>query len=102
MYKRITENKTRTYYKIILDEAITLIEEAVVKTPCPLYDNILMQLHDIKMNVVKLQEITDSEEVFERYSIGAIAVKNIDDSDELQARLCDIFWGAVHYNKLSD
>ena len=102
MYKRLVEDKTRTYYKRILYETITLTEQLFIKTHYPLYEDIKMQLCDIKLNVVNKQNITDSEEIFERYSIGAIAVKNLEDSDELQARLCDIFWGAVHYNKLSD
>ena len=102
MYKRLEGNKTRTYYKTILDETISIIEEVVIKTPSPLYENLKRQLLDIKMNVVNQQIFSDPEEIFERYSFGAIAVKNLDDEDELQARLCDIFWGTVNYHMLSD
>jgi hypothetical protein len=42
------------------------------------------------------------KQITERYTLGAIAVKNFDESDEIYQRLCDIFGGAIVYHELPD
>lgn len=97
MYIDLSENYTQHNYIIILNDTIRIFEKMVNETPLPLYDNILQQLLDIKENVVEKQNISDPDEIDERYSLGGIAAKNFDENDELKERLFDVFCGACDF-----
>lgn len=102
MYKRLETEKTKQYYNEILDRAFFLSEERLSKEQSVLWNSIVNQLRDIKVTIVEKHELSDWEEVYERYSLGSIAVRELPENDEMQALLCDIFWGAVHYDELSE
>jgi len=102
MYKRLSEHPTKSEYAKILDETITFVEIYYMDPPTQLIQSIYAQLLDIREFVVKSQSIVDDEEIFERYTLGAYAVKNFEKGNELRERLCDIFGGAMQYEELDD
>ena len=100
MYKqRITEHKTKQYYKTILSDTIRMLEEEKSASGgYEMYDDILAELYDVKRNVIDSYNYSDPEEIFEKYTFGAIGVKCLDENDELCNRLSDLFYGAYFYN----
>ena len=102
MYKKLEEEKTVQYYSELLNNTLSIAERRLTKSQSPLWISIVNQLRDIKEKVIVKQIFSDWEDVYERYTLGIIAIREIPENDEMQARLCDIFWGAVHYNELSD
>lgn len=89
--------ETKKYYRKLLDDTITLVEENCEKNPSALYFNFYSQLMDLKKNVVELEILTEWDEINERYSFVGLAAKNMDDDDELRQKLREIFFGAIHY-----
>lgn len=102
MYQRLSVNKTKSYYKQILNETIAIVAHLLEQEPDVLTQNIYDQLVDIQKNVVVEGRYSDWEQINERYTLGAIAVKNYDEDDEVYQRLCDIFAGAIMYSELPD
>ena len=76
MYKqRITEPKTKQYYKTILSDTIRMLEEEKSASGgYEMYDDILAELYDVKRNVIDSYNYSDPEEIFEKYTFGAIGV----------------------------
>lgn len=60
------------------------------------------QLVDIQKNVVDEGLYSDWEQINERYTLGAIAVKNYYEDEEMYQRLCDIFGEAIIYSEPQD
>ena len=52
--------------------------------------------------VIENYSFADWEEIHDRYTLGTLAVRDFPEGDEMQLRLCDIFWGAVHYQELEE
>ena len=99
MYKRLNLNRKKSYYKLILEEVIKETEIYLNKSPeISLYRMILNQLKDIELNIVKKNNVFSEDELYNRYSLGAIAVKNFDlETDEYGQKLSDIFGGTFDY-----
>ena len=102
MYQRLFDNKTKYYYKQILNDTIGIVAGLLEKEHDMLIQNIYDQLADIKKNVVDEYMYSEWEQINERYTLGAIAVKNYEEDDEMYQRLCDIFAGAIMYSELPD
>ena len=102
MYTTLSNNRTKAYYREILDSTLEIAEKQLTNNENPLWISIVNQIKDIKENVVNTQSITYWEDIYDRYSLGRIALDYFDDDDEMQDRLCDIFGGAVHYSELPD
>lgn len=102
MYISLINNKTKAYYRQIVDSTLAIAEDHVKESESPLWISIVNQIKDIKENVVETQSITDWEDIYDRYSLGRIALEYFEEDDEMYQRLCDIFGGAVHYNELHD
>lgn len=102
MYKRLSENPTKSEYEKILNETIIVIETFYMDSPSQLIQSIYAQLLDIREFVVNSQSTVDDEEIFERYTLGAYAIKNFEEGNELRERLCDIFGGAIQYEEFDD
>lgn len=100
MYRGFLDKETKSNYRKILDATIALVKQRYELTQLPLYNNIYVQLLDIKENVVMSSNFVNPDEIDERYSIGAIATKNFSEDGEMQERLYDIFSGACDYNIL--
>ena len=49
--------------------------------------------------VVDNEIIIDSFDIDERYTLGAIAIRYFEEESELRNKLCDIFYGAMHYSE---
>ncbi len=102
MYISLIENKTKSYYRQIIDSTLSIAEDHVKESGSPLWISIVNQIKDIKENVVDTQSLTDWEDFYDRYSLGRIALEYFEEDDEMYQRLCDIFGGAVHYNELPE
>ena len=102
MYQRLSEHKTKFYYKKILKDTIVIVADSLEQEPDVLIQNIHDQLVDIQKNIVDNGLYSDWEQINERYTLGAIAVKNYDEDDEMYQRLCDIYGGAILYSELPD
>ncbi len=102
MYQRLSEHKTKFYYKKILKDTIVIVADSLEQEPDVLIQNIHDQLVDIQKNIVDNGLYSDWELINERYTLGAIAVKNYDEDDEMYQRLCDIYGGAILYSELPD
>lgn len=99
MYQRLSENYTKMYYLNILENTRQIILNILNQEKTPLWNSILSQIEDIQQKINN-KIIEDWENVYERYSLGTIAVKCFSDNDEMQLRLMDIFFGIVHFNEL--
>lgn len=102
MYISLSNHRTKAYYIEILNSTLEIAEKQLTMIESPLWISIVNQIKDIKENVVNTQSITDWEDIYDRYSLGRIALEYFDDNDEMQDRLCDIFSGAVHYSELPE
>lgn len=100
MYTSLSDNKTQHYYKKIVDDTLLLAEKRLEEGGFYPWSSIVNQLKDIQAMVIEKYDFADWEEVYDHYTLGTIAVREFTEEDEMQARLCDIFWGAVHYNEL--
>lgn len=67
-----------------------------------LWNNILLQIDDIKTNIVDSDQIFDWTEIYNRYSLGKIAIQCFKEDDEMYQLLTKIFFGAVHYQELQE
>ena len=97
MYTRLPEKNTKEGYRKVLYDTISIVNEKVAATGSTFWESILAQLKDIDENIVHGKTPMEWDEIFDRYDLGAIAVNNFDESDEMYGRLCDIFGGAVEY-----
>ena len=102
MYISLIDNKTKSYYRQIIDSTLSIAESQMQESGSPLWISIVNQIKDIKENIVDTQTIADWEDIFDRYSLGRIALEYFEEDDEMYQRLCDIFGGAVHYNELPE
>ncbi|WP_312901930.1 immunity protein Tsi6 family protein [Chryseobacterium taichungense] len=94
-YKEVTTQKE---YKNLLNELSVESKNFADKYPqVSIYKSIYNQINDIKnaiSNNIRLSE----NEIYERYSIGAIAIKNFDCDQEIFGRkLQDVFGGLFEY-----
>lgn len=99
MSQFIESDNTKSSYRTNLREVIMLFEDLQKKEPSPIFQSIINQLLDIKEMVVDNEIITDSFEIDERYTLGAIAVRYFDEGSDLRDKLSDLFYGAIHYSE---
>lgn len=102
MYQELPDNANKVQFKALLSETIAIIRSEVEKSNDELFNVILMQLEDIKENIVDKQILTDEDEINDRYTLGAVAIKNFEEDPEMESRLCDIFGGAIEYASMPD
>lgn len=68
-----------------------------------IYLSIYNQLVDIKQNIIEENKVFSRFELYKRYSLGMIAVKNFDENvDEYAQKLIDSYGGTFDYNKMPD
>ena len=106
MYIELEKDCSKKRFSQILDETQLIVEEKLLETgqseECELWASILVQIKDIREKIVKTRSLTDWEDIYERYSIGQLGLQCFEYDDEMHMRLCDIFYGAVHYIELSN
>ncbi len=104
MYTRLFLNRTKNKYKEILNIALNETRLLVERNPeMGIYKVIYDQLTDIKDNIIIKNKIFTENEIFNKYTLGAIAVKNFDiEHDEYGQKLSDIFGGAVDYHQMPE
>lgn len=94
--------KTKSHYRSLLNETIAFLEKICKEEPSVLFLNFYYQLVDLKLNVVELEVLREWDEINQRYSFAGLAAKNLDEDDELRQKLCDVFYGAIHYSEYSE
>ena len=104
MYTRLSRNATRSYYRSIINRAIEETKELMEMSPqIVMYRSIYNQLLDLRTKVVENHVVISKSELFGRYSLGTIAVKNFDaEHDEYAQRLCDSYSGALDYDRMPE
>ena len=102
MYTTLSDNKTQQYYKKIVDDTLLLSKKQLEEGELYPWNSIVNQLKDIQAMVIENYSFADWEEIHDRYTLGTLAVRDFPEGDEMQLRLCDIFWGAVHYQELEE
>ena len=104
MYTRLNHNRTKKYYREIVENAIDTTEVYIKKFPSiEIYNSILKQLKDIQRNIIFDNVEFNEETLYERYNLGAIAVKNFDlEKDEYAQRLSDVFGGSFDYYSMPE
>lgn len=102
MYSRFTKIPTKKEYQQVLEDTLAYVTKLSSKDTDPIYPYIVDELNDIYEVIILNNTSLDSDDIFERYDIGAISIKNFDESEEIHQRLCDVFYGTVHYQELCD
>ncbi len=102
MYHSISENLTKTKFIELLDETIHLIEKETSITSSDYYESILMQLRDLKEQISKNGLNMYWDDIYERYSFPTLGEIYLQNNPDLNLRLKDISYGAVHYNSFSE
>jgi len=99
MYTRLNKNRTKKYYKEIVEDVIKETEENIKMFPSiSMYVSILNQLKDIQKNIITNNIEFDENTLYKRYSLGSIAVKNFDlEHEEYAQKLSDVFGGSFNY-----
>lgn len=105
MYIELEKNFSKKRYSQVLDETQLIVEKKLSVADLPeehdLWTSILAQIKDVREKVVITRCLTDWEDIYERYSIGRLGLQCFESDDEMRTRLCDIFYGAVHYRNLN-
>jgi len=99
-YKEVT---TKTEYRELLDNLKEETKKLVDKFPeITIYKSIYNQIIDI-IKRINNKEILSEQEIYQQYSIGAIAVKNFDcDKDIYGRKLQDAFGALFEYWNLPE
>lgn len=100
MYKRFIEKPTKSHFRKVVEDTITYVETISINDNNPIFLYVLNQLKDIYKEVIIDNSISEPDDIYDRYDIGAIGIQYFDEDDEMHERLCDIFYGTVHYNEL--
>ena len=104
MYTRLHTKRTKKYYREIVNLAIEETKNLMEMSPkVAIYASIYNQLVDIKQNIIEENKVFSRFELYKRYSLGMIAVKNFDENaDEYAQNLIDIYGGTFYYNKMPE
>lgn len=96
--EKYIEVETKKEYRSLLKNTLEETNDYITKFPeIVLYDSISSQISDI-INTINESIVLNQEEIYEKYSLGAIAVKNFDANNEIYSRkLQDIFGGLFEY-----
>ncbi len=87
-------------YIDLLEETLNNAQHLLEREQTTFWKSVVNQLKDIQKNVVEQYNFEDWEEVYDRYTIGTIAAKQLPDGNDMQQRLFSLFWGAVHWKEL--
>lgn len=104
MYTRLHTKRTKKYYREIVDLAIEETKNLMEMSPkVAIYASIYNQLVDIKQNIIEENKVFSRLELYKRYSLGMIAVKNFDENaDGYAQKLIDSYGGAFDYHKMPE
>ena len=98
MKDKYIEVNTKKAYKDLLKSMLKETNDYLTRFPeLTLYHSISSQIADI-IHVIDENIVLEEQQIYDRYSLGAIATKNFDAQNELYARkLQDIFGGLFDY-----
>lgn len=102
MYENFKNIPTRNQYNKVLTETIEYFKANRNGLLNELNVNILEQLNDIIEHLDNYESLGDTDNINQRYDLGAIAVNWLEDGSEAQQRLFDVFWGIIHYLDMPD
>lgn len=98
---KFNDNKTKANFGLLLDETIITVQKLLKSAPAEIYVVILSELEDIKETIVTLGIPLDEDEIYQRYSLGSIAIKNLESDSDLYKRITTLFYGVSVYSELS-
>ncbi|MBL4746853.1 MAG: hypothetical protein JKY08_10850 [Flavobacteriaceae bacterium] len=89
------EVKTKKEYIILLNELLKETKDLTNRFPSlSIYLSIENQIIDIIDIIEKKQRLSDND-IYKRYTLGAIAVKNFDSKKEIYGRKLEDIFGAL-------
>ena len=95
MYIRLHKKRTKKYYREIVNLAIEETKNLMEMSPKVA---IYASIYNIEEN-----KVFSRFELYKRYSLGMIAVKNFDENaDEYAQKLIDSYGGTFDYNKMPE
>ena len=98
MYTRLSHKRTKKYYREIVDLAIEETQKLLEISPeIVMYRSILNQLIDIKHTIIEQCKVFSVMDLYRKYSLGLIAVKNFDEATEYAQKLVDPYLSACYY-----
>lgn len=102
MYENFKNIPTRSQYNKVLAETIEYFKANENGLPNELNVHVLEQLNDIIEHLDNYESLGDTDDIDQRYDLGAIAVNWLEEGSEAQQRLSDVFWGVIHYLDMSE
>jgi len=98
MKNKYIEVQTQKEYKDLLESMLKETTDYLSRHPeIALYHSISSQIADI-IHIIDKNIVLQEQQIYERYSLGAIATKNFDCKNDLYGRkLQDIFGGLFDY-----
>lgn len=104
MYKRLDQNRTKKYYREIVNLVTEETRILIGMSPeITIYLSIFNQLLDIHKNIIEKGIVFSEDELYAKYSLGALAVKNFDlENDEYAQKLSDSFGGTFDYSQMPE
>lgn len=100
MYCKFHEIPTTSQYFEVLSSTIEYFSKNSIHLQEGLATRIVEELIDIQQFIEDKMPFVDTENIDERYDLGAIALNILEDESEAQFRLIDVFWGIIHYTEL--
>lgn len=102
MYIRLEDNMTKSYFREILDDALSQAKKEYEDSPnIPINQSIYNQLVDIKKTVVVDNHIYTEEESRKKYPLGVMVIRNfegyLDQDWDYPKKLIDIAAGISRY-----
>lgn len=100
MYTRLSKIMTKSYFRKILDDALSQAKKEYENSPnIPINQSIYNQLMDIKKTVVEENHVYSEDEANGKYFIGIQAIRNFDGYDNFPYKdmLIDIDYGIPLY-----
>lgn len=94
------ENETKMNFRLLLEETKAMVQDLLNEDASDIYGLIMYELNDMMETIVDLGLPLDEDEINQRYSLGAIAIKNFDQETELYKRMTTLFYGAMVYSEL--
>lgn len=98
MYQKLSNNFTKSYYSQLLEETRQIVIRRHDGTI--IWQSLLSQIEDIQIMIKNGNVSLCWEDIYERYSMGTIAINYFTKEDEMQLRLLDVFYGIVHFDDL--
>ena len=89
MYSRFTKIPTKKGYQQVLEDTIAFITQLSIKESAPIYPYIVNELNDIYQVIILNKTNLDSDDIFEKYDIGANSIQYFEESGTITKQVCE-------------